>query len=538
MAWGTVVSRLTGFMRNVVVVIALGTALFADAYNVANTIPNIVYILLIGGALNAVFVPQIVRSMQTDPDGGDAYVNRLLTVTAVLLVVVTAAAIAAAPLIVDLYSDFSDEQRSLTITFARYCLPQIIFYGLFVMLGQVLNARGRFGPMMWAPIVNNVVVIATFTAYLVVAGDVRTAAEISPDQIRLLGLGSTCGVVVQALVLVPLVRRSGLRFRPRFDWRGTGLQKTARLATWTVLVVAVNQIAYAVVTLLATKVSVAAVREEISYGVGYTAYTNAHLLWLLPQGVVTVSLLTAILPRMSRAAAGGDLAAVRRDLSYALRVSGLAVVPAAFFFLAMGPHITTTIFLHGEMTVRDTYAMGYMLSAFALGLIPFTAQYLLVRTFYAFEDTRSPFTVAAWIALAHATFSVVSYLALPPRWSVTGMAVGYGLAYAIGLVLTLRKLRRLLVPAVQAGMLRRYSLLAAASTPAALTGYGSAQILVSRIGDGLAASAAGLAVGGALFILVFMTVAHLVGITEIGSALRGRRRGGRGQDAGVKGAEG
>ncbi|NUR93715.1 MAG: murein biosynthesis integral membrane protein MurJ, partial [Kribbellaceae bacterium] len=310
MAFGTVGSRLTGFVRTALLAAAIGTALFADAFNVANTIPNMIYVLLLGGALNAAFVPQLVRAMKQDEDGGIAYTDRRVTAAGLLLLTISAVTTAAAPLLVDVYTDFTGSQRSLTIALARYCLPQIAFYGLFTILGQILNARGRFGPMMWAPIVNNVIVAGVAAAFLAVAGEARA----EPGTARLLGIGSTLGVVMQLVLLIPYLRGTGYRWTPRFDWRGSGLGKAARLGAWTVVVVIVNQVGYWVVIQLSTKASQLADQQQLGIGLGYSAYSNAHLLWMVPHGVVTVSLLTALLPRLSRQVADGDVGGIGADV--------------------------------------------------------------------------------------------------------------------------------------------------------------------------------------------------------------------------------
>lgn len=515
MAVGTIASRATGFVRNMMIVAALGSALFADAYTVGNSMPNILYILLLGGALNAVFVPQLVRAMKTDADGGEAFANRLLTGTMFLLFLITAAATVAAPLIVDVYSNFSGAQRSLTVAFARYCLPQIFFYGLFAMLGQILNARDRFGPMMWTPILNNVVVIAVFGAYLVVGASARSAEAMPAWGTRLLGIGTTLGIVVQAVALVPFLRRAGFSWRPRFDWRGAGMSKAARLGTWTVLVVLVNQLGYLVVTRLSTQASVIARQEGIDYGVGFTAYSSAYLLWIIPQGVVTVSLLTALMPKMSRAAAEGDLNSIRDDLSYGLRISGAFIVPAAFFFLALGPHITTVLFLRGNMTIEDTFSIGYMLSAFALGLIPFSAQYLLVRTFYAFEDTRTPLSIAVRIVAVNVALVVASFLLLPTRWAVTGMAAASGISYSAGLAVTGRRLGAVLGhldgSRLRASLYRMMGAGAAAAATAFATGMAATRLVTG----GYRASLVALTFGGLLFLIVFFLGARAFRIEEV-----------------------
>ncbi len=230
MAAGTVVSRVLGFARNTVLAAAIGTDLVATTYNVANTIPNILYILIAGGVLNAVFVPQLVRAMKHG-DGGQGYTDRLLTLAGLVLLGLTVLATAAAPLLIALYtpSNWGDEDVATATAFAFWCLPQIAFYGLYAMLGQVLNARGSFGPMMWAPIVNNLVAIATGLLFIAVfTVDFKDPGSVSAAAIALLGGGATLGVALQALVLVPVLRRTGFRYKPRFDFRGAGLGKARR----------------------------------------------------------------------------------------------------------------------------------------------------------------------------------------------------------------------------------------------------------------------------------------------------------------------
>src|SRR4051812_7365161 len=255
MAAGTIASRALGFVRSIVLAAAIGTALVGTTYAVANTIPNIVYLLLLGGVINSVFVPQLVRSAKEDPDGGQAYTDRLLTLTALALLAIAVVATVAAPLLIDAYasSDWTSRDKAVATAFAYWCLPQIFFYGIYTMLGQVLNSRRSFGPMMWAPIANNVIVIAVALAFLAFGTvDVEDPSSLSTGEIAFLGLGTTLGVVVQALVLVPAVVAGDFRFRPRFGFRGYGLGHAMRLGKWAVGFVLVNQGSFIVVTRLAT----------------------------------------------------------------------------------------------------------------------------------------------------------------------------------------------------------------------------------------------------------------------------------------------
>ncbi|MBO8194454.1 murein biosynthesis integral membrane protein MurJ [Streptomyces oryzae] len=524
MAAGTVVSRATGLIRQVLQAAALGTGLLASTYNTANTVPTSLYTLLIGGALNAVLVPQLVRARATHADGGRAYEQRLVTLVVTVLALGTALAVWAAPQIVGLYMRDTPAQHEafeLTVVFARFLLPQIFFYGLFGMLGQVLNAREKFGAMMWTPILNNVVLIAMFGAYLGMMTVPERVADITEGQVRLLGLGTTAGIALQALALLPFVRAAGFRFRPRFDWRGTGLGSSAHAAKWTLLFVLANQVALTVVTNYAN----AADQELPDAGAGYSAYTYAQTIWMLPQSIVTVSLVTALLPRMSRAVAEGRPADLRADLARALRLTGAVIVPTAFLFLALGPQISALLFAHGAADAASAQPLGQMLQAFGLGLIPFSAQYLLLRGFYAFEDTRTPFFMAAFIAAVNIALAACCHLLLPARWAVTGMAAGYSLSYAAGFALTAWLLRRrLAAPLDPAGrVLGVYVRLFLAAAAAAGLAWWAADGVRHALGQGTLGSGTALAAGVLVLGLGYVLLGLALRVPELRS-LAGRLR--------------
>ncbi|MFF5536528.1 murein biosynthesis integral membrane protein MurJ [Streptomyces cinerochromogenes] len=517
MAAGTVVSRATGLIRQVLQAAALGTGLLATTYNQANTVPTSLYFLLIGGALNSVLVPQLVRARAEDPDGGVAFEQRLVTLVLCVLGSGTAVATWAAPEIISIYqrdTPATHDAFELTVVFARFLLPQIFFYGVFSIFGQVLNARNRFGAMMWTPVLNNLVLITMFGLYLGLITAPEQVSDITDSQVRLLGVGTTLALAVQALALIPYAHAAGFRFRPRFDWRGTGLRKSVNAARWTLLFVLANLVASTVVTRLASAADTALPHA----GVGYTAYSYAQQIWMLPQSIVTVSLVTALLPRMSRAVAEHRLDDLRADLSSALRISGVVIVPAAFFFLAFGPQIAQLLFAHGAADTAATVPLGHMLQAFGLGLIPFSAQYLLLRGFYAFEDTRTPFRMALWISGVNITLATACHLLLPPRWAVTGMAAAYALSYAIGLLLTALRLRRR-----TEGLLdgRRISRTYAKLTTSA-TAAGGAGWLIARSCNQVLASASwapvlSLATGGMAMALLFLFFARILRIGELRS---------------------
>ncbi|MFG2407049.1 murein biosynthesis integral membrane protein MurJ [Streptomyces brevispora] len=527
MAAGTLVSRLTGFVRSLVITAALGAALLGDSFTIAYTLPTMIYILTVGGGLNSVFVPQLVRSMKDDEDGGEAYANRLLTLVMVALGVIVALAVFAAPWLIRLMSDTiaSDQAaNNVAITFARYCLPTIFFMGVHVVMGQILNARGKFGAMMWTPVLNNIVMIFTFGMFIWVYGTSHEShmgvQTIPPEGVRLLGIGTLLGLIVQSLAMIPYLREAGFRFRPRFDWRGHGLGKTVKLAKWTVLFVLANQAGVLVVTQLATSAG----KESGRNGAGFLAYSNAQLIWGMPQAIITVSVMAALLPRISRAAHDNDPGAVRDDISQGLRNSAVAIVPVAFTFLALGVPISTL--LYASTGPEAARSMGYILMAFGLGLIPYSVQYVVLRGFYAYEDTRTPFYNTVIVALVNAAASAICYVALPAQWAVVGMAASYGLAYAVGVGIAWRRLRNRLGGDLDgAHVLRTYARLCLAAIPAAVLGGGVGFALLHALGDGASGSLLALVCGGIVLLGVFVVAAKRMRIEEINGMvgmIRGR----------------
>ena len=443
MATGTVVSRITGIARDIALAAALGFYLVSDAYSLGNSLPTIIYIQVVGGALNAVFIPQLVRRMEKDDDGGSAYADRLITLTGSALLALSILAVVAAPWIVKLYTpaEYPQSQYVLAVAFARLCLPQIFFYGAYTMLSQVLNARGTFGAPMFAPIANNVVAITTFVLFIIVAGASAAAdGALTTGQVLLLGIGTTAGVVVQAAILVPVLGRAGYRWRPRFDWKGQGLGKAAKLAGWTVGLVLVNQITYIVITRLAAQANVDAAASGAT-AAGITTYQKAHLVFMLPHSVITISIVTALLPALSRLAHEGKLKEVGEDVAGAMRLVAALVVPIAAMLFVLGSDVSVLLFGYGAATTDQAAVMGDVVSIFMIGLLPFTLFYVLLRGFYAMEDTRTPFVVTVifsviMVALVLSLFAFLTDLGVTSAGGpqIAGIALGYVLAYWCGFV--------------------------------------------------------------------------------------------------------
>ena len=428
MAVGTIISRITGLARNLLLVAALGTAIIGDTYQVANTLPTVVYILVAGGALNAVFVPQIVREMK-NKDGGNSYASQLATATFTILGFATVIGMIAAPLIVRLYaSKFGgsglENEFELTVLFTRYCLPQVLFLGFFTLLGQIANARGSFGPMMWAPILNNLIVIGVLIGFIAIAPDAANGV-ISSTAKGFLGLGTSLGALAQAAILIPVIAKTGVRLRPNFHW--SALRKSAHLAKWTVVFVLINQIGFMVIVNLATSASVRAKQSGIDVGVGFTPYQNAHFIFLLPHSIIAVSFVTALLPRISRLAADSKISDVRDEIQQTLLHLYSLIIPAAFALLFLGQPIAHFIFAGSRS--QDSSQIGLILSGFALGLIPFCSSYLMLRGFYAFEDTKTPAGITLVMNVVTIVSAVIGYLILPTRLITVGIAISFGLGY-------------------------------------------------------------------------------------------------------------
>lgn len=532
MAVGTITSRITGVVRDITIAAALGSAILADTYALGNSLPNIIYILVIGGALNAIFIPQLVRHMRTDADGGDGYADRLITLVGLILVAATVLAIVFAPWIVKLYSTsgFSDDQLSLATAFARFCLPQIIFYGLYTMFSQVLNSRMHFGAPMFAPIVNNIVMIATALGFIYVAGSMATTDTITSGQVVWLGVGTTLGVAAQAAVLVPVLIRVGYKWRPRFDFRGHGLGKAGSLAGWTIGLVLVNQIGFLVISRLATQANFLA---EQTGGVpqGLATYQRAFLVFMLPHSVITISLVTALFPRMSKSAAVGALRDVAHDVAEGIRLIAALLLPCVMFLFAFGPMLGTVFFGFGANRGAPATYTGLVVSVFALGMLPFGIFYILLRGWYAVEDTRTPFVITVIYNIIAMPLTYLLFTIAPSEYAVCALALAYGLAYWITISiawvwlsrrlggletgLTMRTLVKMSIAAIIAAAIG----LAAVVAWAVVVGHAAAGDIYNQLTASQVTSLIVLIAGGIVTVFAYLALATLLRITEVQSVL-------------------
>jgi len=438
MASGTIISRVLGFVRAVLLAAMIGvTTNAADAFGVANQLPNNVYAIIAGGVLNAVLVPQIVKA-RAHIDGGKAYIDRLLTLAIVIFGSITVLATLAAPLLVGLYtSGWTANQLALATAFAYWCLPQLFFYGVYSMLGEVLNARSAFGPYMWAPVLNNLVGLAGMVAYIVIFGFDPTGlnANWGAGQISLLAGAATAGVASQALILLVAWKRIGLHFKLNFKWRGFGLRPAAKAGAWTLAMVLVTQIA----GVFQSSVASSAVQGRTSVAVASVAASGiAWLIFMLPHSVATVSLATVYFTRISEHASKNDLYNVKRDLKDGLLTVALISILSGTALIILA-YPVSRVFVGEHLAIL---ALGNVLIAFMVGLLPFSIGFFLQKAFYSLEDTRTPF----WITVVQSAFFIVGAIliqqATAAEFRVAALALLTSTGVTIQAVLGYALLRR------------------------------------------------------------------------------------------------
>jgi putative peptidoglycan lipid II flippase len=508
MAVGTALSRLTGFLRVAAMAFAIGVAesRLADAYSVANNIPNIVYELILGGILTSVFVPVFVRQM-AKRSTSEAWrsAQAVLTVAFVVLLVVTVIGILAAPWIVRVYTvrvppEARPAVQDLATLFLRFFMPQILLYGIGAVATGLLNAHRRFAVPMFAPILNNLVVIATFIGFAVITRGTPTPQTISLGQKLLLALGTTAGVAAMTVALWPSLRRIGFRWRWAPDVRNEAVRSLVRLSGWAVFYVVVNQIGLLVVIVLAGAQQGA-----------YAAYLIAFIFFQLPHAVFAVSIMTALLPALSEDWVREDHADFRRDLARGIRGSAFVVIPAAAGYLVLAVPIVRLLIEHGVATAASTELVAGILRFFALGLFQFSAFLLCLRAFYAMQDTRTP----ALINVFAVAVNTVANLILFPILGVRGLALGYALAYTVAAATALLVLRRRLGGLEGRALGRGMARIVAAAGLTAAAAWGGARLISGTLGaDTLTDQIVQVGVGVGSGLIIFVGAAVLFRIEE------------------------
>ena len=429
---GTGLSRLSGLLRVGALTFALGATALSDAYNLANTTPNIIYELLLGGVLSASLVPIFVEHDQL---GDEDATNAVLTVAVIAMAVLTVVAVLAAPLIVDVYTlrlspAEAAAQAEVAVPLLRLLLPQILFYGLMTLGTALLNARRSFFAPAYAPILNNVVVIGILVAFAAIVGSNPSLADVADNQsyLLLLGAGTTAGIVAMTVALWPAIRHAGIRIRFNPAWRHPAIRTVARLSGWTIGYAVANQIALFVVLALANGEGAGSV----------SAYTYAFIFFQLPHGLFAVSIMTTFMPDLAGFATQGDLVGFRDRFGLGLRLLTLVVLPAAVGYMLLARPLVAMLLERGAFGGGSSELTSEVLVAFSVGLLGFSVYLLALRGFYAFKNTRTPF----FLNLAENGVNIVAAVALVGVLGVQGLALAYALAYTFGAVLALGALRR------------------------------------------------------------------------------------------------
>ena len=518
LASGTLVSRLLGFVKAALVANIIGLGIVGNAFGVANQLPNTIYVIIGGGVLSAVLVPQIVRA-SIHVDGGNAYINKLVTITLVFIGGATVLATAIAPVFVfAAAATLPADQFALATAFAYWCLPQILFYALYTVLGEVLNARKMFGPFTWAPVLNNVVAIAGLVLFVVLFGaDTPKFSEWTPTMTAVIGGSATLGVIIQAFFLMFFWRRAGLRFRPDFQWRGVGLRATGKIASWT--------FGMLILTTAAGLIETQAVASASGQGPSIIALQNAWLIFMLPHSIITVSVATAYFTRMCEhgqgtRAGGPDFTSLRSDVSAAIRVVSLLIVLASAVIMVVAVPFASVF----AKSTGECIDLGLVIIAFVIGLVPFCILFILQRAFYALGDTKTPFFYTLFQTLLFILLALIVVMTMPKEYLGAGVALSItiaGIAQAcVAAWLLRRRLRSLDLGTIIPSLLRY----AAAAVPAAVVGVVVLLLLGGVSEEGfptatIPGAIVTMAVVGAAMAAVYLAVLALLRTPELKAAL-------------------
>ncbi|TCB92033.1 murein biosynthesis integral membrane protein MurJ [Micromonospora zingiberis] len=509
MAIGSLVSRGTGFLRTLAITAALGSAI-GDAYTTAQILPGMVYEFLLGGILTSVLIPVLVRRRKFDADDGQAYTQRLLTLAVVALGAAALLAVAMAPVLTWLYASDQapGDYRALVTSLARLMLPMIFFTGLSALISAVLNTRGHFAAPMWAPILNNIVVIATAGLYIAIfSTDILAPDEMTTGRILLIGGGTLLGVAVQAAGLLPALRRVGFRWRFRFDFRALGLSELGRLGAWMFCYVAVSQVGLIVVFNLLSRTS--------GQAAGALIYNNVFLLLMMAHGIIAVSIITALMPRMSAAAADGRYADLAADLSRGTRTVSAVLAPIAVCYAVLATPIAFTLFRWGAFTDANAKATAPVLLFAAVALVPFAVSQLFTFAFYALPDTRTPALVNIPVVALRALVQIGLFAAFSPSFAASGMMIGNTVSYLAAAIASAWLLRPRVGRIGLGAILRTLGRVVVAALGAALAGLLVVALLPGDDTPTRLEAIVQLVVGGAVIGGTYLGLAMVLRISEI-----------------------
>ncbi|MDR0945796.1 MAG: hypothetical protein LBM66_06520 [Bifidobacteriaceae bacterium] len=507
MAAGTFVSRILGFVRAATLLAAVGmTTAAGNAFDAANRIPNFADAIITGGLLNAILVPQIVRAYKAGH--GEKFASRLISLGVVALAALTAVMTLTAAFWIWVFTQrWAGPERALATSFAFYCMPEVFFYGLYTLLGQLLNARGSYGPFMWAPVANNVISIAGFGTFIAVCGRDHPLGSWTGGEVALMGGTALLGIAAQALILVIPLRASGFHFTFSLGVRGSGLGSAARVGVWTIATLVVDQVAQA----FALKMASWAQSVDPSAPAN-AVYNNALTTYVIPHSLVTVSLTTVLFTRMSASAATGDTAGVRRDLSFGIRTTSAFTLFATAAMVVLAVPICRVLFF--TVSFENVQEVARTLVPLALGLVPLGITLLIKRVFFAFEDGRTVFLFQVPMSALFMVGAFCSTRILPVRWWVVGIGLSASLSYVAGVVLRLQSLR------FQLGGVdgrRLVGLHVKAGFSALVTAEVGWLVLsaIPRYGESVPRAVVALVVGGLAMVLVYAALLKLLGVHEL-----------------------
>jgi putative peptidoglycan lipid II flippase len=424
MAIATIVSRASGLLSKLLLIVIIGADVLNDSYQAATTLPTMINELLLGGVLTSVAIPLLVRAEKEDEDGGASYAQWLVTMSAVLLGVGTVIAVLCAPLLTAALTSGSEKANPALVTaFAYLVLPGIVFYGMSALIGAILNTKGIFGLPTWAPVLNNVVVIITLGVYWLVPGEISLdPVEMGSPKLLVLGIGTMLGVALQALVMVPAMKRSGFTFKWRWGW-DKRLADFSTLGFWVLLYVGLGLFSMFILT-----------RVALNGNGAITAYNYQWLVSQMPYGVLGVSLLTALMPRMSRAAAAKDIDSLVGDLSFGNRMSSILLMPFSAMLTVAGLAIGLGVFSFGASGIEGGTRIGMALALSAFGLVPYAITLLQLRVFYAMKDARTPTLIQA-IIVAFRIALLYAFLEIsPPDKLAVGVSIAMSLSFVVGAI--------------------------------------------------------------------------------------------------------
>ncbi|WP_433870713.1 murein biosynthesis integral membrane protein MurJ [Saccharopolyspora sp. CA-218241] len=496
MAIATLISRATGFLWKLLLAFAVGFGVVNDSFTVANTLPNSIFELLIGGVLTSIVVPVLVRAQKSDPDGGQRFTQQMMSIAIVVLGIGTVLSLIAAPALTWVMVTESDGSNPELVTALAYLLlPQIFFYGISALVGAILQSKQTFSPPAWAPVVNNLVVIATILAYMALPGQITVdPVRMTDSHLLVLGVGVTLGVVAQALIQLPALRRTGFRFRWRFGW-DSRLGEFGGLALWTVGYVAVSMIGLVALTRVATAAEVGS----------WSTYNYVWMLLQLPYGVIGFSVMTAILPRMSAAAADQDYERVKGDLSLGNRLSTAMLLPISGVMTGLGVPLGTALFaLNGSG--EDASTLGVALAVSSFGVLPYAITMMQMRTFNALKDARTPTLIMVVMTAAKLLMALAVSALLPPERVVYGLTFINSLSFVVGWLVGEAWLRHRLGPLGS----RRFLVTLGKTLVASVVGGGLSFLCAWLIGAGQIGGQVGAAVAW-----VQLVVGAVVGFAAI-----------------------